>query len=205
MTTPDTPTLLLTTARRLFAQHGYAGTSIRQITSHARTNLGAVTYHFGSKERLYEAVLTGVVAPLAERILAAASSRGDPLDRLGAVIRAYFAHFAEYPDMPLFMVQQLVPSGPLPPPLLRAQQLIRDAIVSLIQAGQEAGVIRAGNPMLFAISIVSQPAFIFLARRPVAQVTGLDPDRPEVRGLLAEHAVTFVRQALVTNPEAIPK
>jgi AcrR family transcriptional regulator len=203
MKTSDTAALLFTTARRLFAERGYAGTSIRDITSRAKANLGAVTYHFGSKEKLYEAVLAGVADPLAGRVLAAAATAGDSLDRIGAVIRAYFAHFGEYPDMPFFMMQQLVLSGPFPAPLARVQQQVRDCILGLIRSGQQSGQIRPGPPMLLAMSIVSQPVFIFLARRAVAQVAGLDPERPEVREQLANHTVTFVRQALAANLGAV--
>ncbi|HSG82026.1 MAG TPA: helix-turn-helix domain-containing protein, partial [Gemmatimonadota bacterium] len=54
-----TPTAeaLLRAAHHLFARFGYDGTSVRAITREAGSNLGAVTYHFGSKEALYDSVL----------------------------------------------------------------------------------------------------------------------------------------------------
>jgi AcrR family transcriptional regulator len=54
----DTRTRILDTAERLFAEHGYAGTSLRHIISEAGVNLAAVHYHFRSKEGLLEAVVT---------------------------------------------------------------------------------------------------------------------------------------------------
>lgn len=44
---------ILTTAESLFAQHGYAGVSLRQITAAAAVNVAAVNYHFYDCERLY--------------------------------------------------------------------------------------------------------------------------------------------------------
>ncbi|MBW1802314.1 MAG: TetR/AcrR family transcriptional regulator [Deltaproteobacteria bacterium] len=44
---------LLEKAETLFAQRGYHGVSIREITASARCNMGAVNYHFGSKKNLY--------------------------------------------------------------------------------------------------------------------------------------------------------
>lgn len=44
---------LLDSAERLFAQHGLAATSVREITAQAGTNLAAVNYHFGGKRQLY--------------------------------------------------------------------------------------------------------------------------------------------------------
>jgi len=47
---------ILAAAEDLFAQHGFAGTSLRQVTSRADVNIAAVNYHFGSKENLVNEV-----------------------------------------------------------------------------------------------------------------------------------------------------
>ena len=54
-TKPADPTQerLLNEAERLFADKGYDGVSLREITAAAGTHLAAVNYHFGSKKNLY--------------------------------------------------------------------------------------------------------------------------------------------------------
>jgi AcrR family transcriptional regulator len=47
---------ILDAAETLFAQHGFGGTSLRQVTSQADVNIAAVNYHFGSKENLVNEV-----------------------------------------------------------------------------------------------------------------------------------------------------
>ena len=47
---------ILGAAEELFAQHGFLGTSLRQVTSRADVNIAAVNYHFGSKENLINEV-----------------------------------------------------------------------------------------------------------------------------------------------------
>jgi len=47
---------ILGVAETLFARHGFAGASLRQVTAAAKVNLAAVNYHFGSKESLIEEV-----------------------------------------------------------------------------------------------------------------------------------------------------
>ncbi|HVZ13903.1 MAG TPA: helix-turn-helix domain-containing protein, partial [Bauldia sp.] len=47
---------ILTAAEQLFAQRGFDGASLRQLTAAAGVNLAAVNYHFGSKDRLVEEV-----------------------------------------------------------------------------------------------------------------------------------------------------
>ena len=45
-------------------EHGFEATSLRSLTSAASVNLAAVNYHFGSKEELFQAVLTRRLDPM---------------------------------------------------------------------------------------------------------------------------------------------
>ena len=47
---------ILGAAEDLFAQFGFSGTSLRQVTSRADVNIAAVNYHFGSQENLVNEV-----------------------------------------------------------------------------------------------------------------------------------------------------
>ena len=57
---------ILKAAARIFAEHGYEGASIRSIVANADVNQAAINYHFGSKEGLYRAVLSGALQALLE-------------------------------------------------------------------------------------------------------------------------------------------
>src|SRR5262245_47872957 len=60
----ETRNRLLDAAEALFMEHGFEATSLRAITAAADANLAAVNYHFGSKEALFEAVLTRRLDPM---------------------------------------------------------------------------------------------------------------------------------------------
>ncbi|MBS0211567.1 MAG: TetR family transcriptional regulator [Proteobacteria bacterium] len=62
---------ILGAAEDLFAQFGFAGTSLRQVTSHAEVNVAAVNYHFGSKENLVAEVFRRRLDDLSEKRLSA--------------------------------------------------------------------------------------------------------------------------------------
>ncbi|WP_432459463.1 TetR/AcrR family transcriptional regulator [Agarivorans sp. QJM3NY_25] len=57
MVRQGTKSKILDAAERLFAERGFADTSLRLITSEAEVNLASVNYHFGSKKELIQAVL----------------------------------------------------------------------------------------------------------------------------------------------------
>jgi AcrR family transcriptional regulator len=71
--TPDrspTRVRILDAAELLFMEHGYEATTLRQITATAGVNLAAVNYHFGSKDDLFEAVLTRRLDPMNQERIA---------------------------------------------------------------------------------------------------------------------------------------
>lgn len=59
---------ILDAAQSLFAETGFNGTSLRQITSQAEVNLASVNYHFGSKKELIQAVLQRYLVVLMPRL-----------------------------------------------------------------------------------------------------------------------------------------
>jgi AcrR family transcriptional regulator len=59
-----TKSRILDAAEALFLAGGFDATSLRAITTAAGVNLAAVNYHFGSKEELFEAVLTRRLDPM---------------------------------------------------------------------------------------------------------------------------------------------
>jgi AcrR family transcriptional regulator len=58
---------LLIVAERLFAQRGIGFVSVRDITTAARANTAAISYHFGSKDGLLEAIVVERAAQLGKR------------------------------------------------------------------------------------------------------------------------------------------
>lgn len=68
MSQSDTITRILEAAAALFAERGYAETSLRTITSTANVNLAAVNYHFGSKKALIQAVFAQFLDPFCARL-----------------------------------------------------------------------------------------------------------------------------------------
>jgi AcrR family transcriptional regulator len=92
----NTKDRILGAAEELFAQHGFAGTSLREVTSRADVNIAAVNYHFGSKENLVNEVFRRRMDEMSERRLsllnqALDEKKGDLEAILGAFIQPALA------------------------------------------------------------------------------------------------------------------
>ena len=68
---------LVATARRLFAEKGFAATSTEEILAAAAVSRGALYHHFASKTDLFQATFEAVEDDLTARILAAATGSGE--------------------------------------------------------------------------------------------------------------------------------
>ena len=200
----STSEAVLLAARRLFAQRGFEGATVRSITAEAGANLGAVTYHFGSKDALHQAVLDQALTPLRIRLAETASSPGAPLDQIEAVLRALFAHLGEHPDLPRLMLQQLATGDRLPGIVRQTMQANIGLIAGLIREGQDQGSIRAGDAQHLALSVGGQPIFLALLRNALHQAVALDQDDPATRQHLVDSVVGFVRAGLAAEPETRP-
>ena len=81
---------ILGAAEVLFARHGFAGASLRQVTSAANVNLAAVNYHFGSKENLINEVFRRRLDELnAQRLQALNTARARADFTLEAALAAF--------------------------------------------------------------------------------------------------------------------
>jgi AcrR family transcriptional regulator len=81
---------LLAAARRLFAEQGYAATSLEDVADAAGVTKGAVYHHFKGKQDLFRAVYEREQQALAEVSFAAYQRRRDPRQGFHDACRAFF-------------------------------------------------------------------------------------------------------------------
>lgn len=187
---------LLDASRKLFSDNGFDGASVRAITQLAGANLGAVTYHFGSKEALYAAVLESLFNNLAERVTGAAAGAGPARQRLEQIVHAFFAFFEQYPEAPRLMIRHLASAGVPPEAAVRQFRRVPQAIMAVVQEGQAKGEFREVDPLLATFTLASQAVWFAVVRRTIAAVTGLPLDRPEMAAAMERHIKDVVGRAL---------
>lgn len=200
----STESALLKAATELFVTRGYAATSIRAITDRAGVNLGAVTYHYGTKDALYQAVAASLLEPFRNHVATTAQAPGVPLDRLESLVRAVFEYLHAHPELPRFIVQQLAGVRPVPPAVQSALEANHRVIAELISDGQRDGTIRQGNARLLALSVVAQPIWMTVVREFLQQTVGVDQDDPRTRAEVIDTAMRFVRAGLADHRGPTP-
>jgi AcrR family transcriptional regulator len=80
--TEATRTALVGTARRLFAEKGYAATSTEEILGAAGVSRGAMYHHFTDKRALFRAAFEAVENDLTARVIEAAFTEPAPFGQL---------------------------------------------------------------------------------------------------------------------------
>jgi AcrR family transcriptional regulator len=123
---------VLGAARALFAERGYEPATIRDIAKGAGMSTGAVFANFQDKAELFEAVLSGDLAKLAETMKAAAASETTLRARLMATLSAGYHGSLE--QLPL--VQAVVSRSWFQP--VAAEMRTRAAITPLLSVVTDA-------------------------------------------------------------------
>lgn len=114
---------LLNAAERLFARHGYDGVGMRVLAAEAQVNLGAATYHFGSKENLYIETVMRCLRPISEERIkllrqAEATAKGKPVPLetiIDCMLRPPFMTALERPHFSTLIARNLF----MPPPFIQ--------------------------------------------------------------------------------------
>jgi AcrR family transcriptional regulator len=99
MTVGSRYTAILDAAEQLFADHGFDGVSMRQVAQRAKVGLGLVTYHFPSKEGLFDQVVGRRAEALNEARREALAELDEPsLELLIATFFQPYRNFIETGD-----------------------------------------------------------------------------------------------------------
>ncbi|MDD7970823.1 TetR/AcrR family transcriptional regulator [Roseinatronobacter alkalisoli] len=87
----ETRRALISAARALFLEKGYAATGTPEVVARAGLTRGALYHHFKDKQALFLAVVEAEAAQIAAGIAAGSADAQTPLAALNAGAQAYFA------------------------------------------------------------------------------------------------------------------
>jgi AcrR family transcriptional regulator len=80
---------LVTAARALFAEHGYAGVGTEEVVRRAGVTRGALYHHFRDKQDLFRAVFEQTEDEIMQTIVSRVEGIADPMEELATGVRAF--------------------------------------------------------------------------------------------------------------------
>lgn len=89
---------ILAAARVEFAEAGYAGARMDEITARTRTSKRMIYYYFGSKEGLFTAVLEEAYREIRQQELLLDAEEQDPVEAMRRLAELTFDHHEAHPD-----------------------------------------------------------------------------------------------------------
>ncbi len=135
-------THILDVAERLFAAHGFDGTSVRDIAKEADVNVAMISYYFGSKDKLLESIFkkrAEFIKIQIETLLTDTSLT--PIEKVNKVIDAFIDKILHMQNFHKLVVclQVTEHAGVISKAMNETKRRNHEMIHKLIQEGQKKG------------------------------------------------------------------
>lgn len=193
---------ILDAAERLFAHDGFERTTLEQVARAAGLSRGTPRYFFGSKEQLYQAVLTRLFTSLEElgRMAAAAAAPGNFEELVANATRRFLAFLAERPAFVLLLERESLAGSELLatfPAQVHGLGFAVDAVAEQLPGAERS---EAALAVLSLIALCLFP----VAHPHLVRALGMDPTSEAFREALAEHVPRLLTRGL-RPPDAAPR
>ena len=90
---------ILQVAEKLFAEKGFDGTTVRDILKAAKINIAMVSYYFGSKDKMLEALIQFRTEDLSIKIENLIKESLSPLEKMNRLIEFYISRINQNKDI----------------------------------------------------------------------------------------------------------
>lgn len=146
---------LIQVAIDLFAAHGYAGTSIRDIANVTGHSVSNVYHYFENKEALWLAILEHSSRGIPERLRRAAQAPGESIERFTRMLHAHLKESVKHRrEAKIFFIDEERLSRRGKKINQRVQREIFNLYKNQLLLLQEEGAVKNSNPSVMAFNIL---------------------------------------------------
>ncbi|MDR1120996.1 MAG: TetR family transcriptional regulator [Dysgonamonadaceae bacterium] len=197
--TLDVKDRILNASRELFVQHGYNGTSIRDIATASDTNIAHVKYYFQSKNKLFEQIFDEAFDILVNRVFSILNSDLSFSEMLESWINAYYEILPEYPQIPIFILNELNHNSEHLIALVKKHEPeeIFVKITEKLAVEVKKGNIKEISSIDFCLNVISLAVFPFILEGIVIKVANISS--ADYHAVLQRHkklVIHFITAAL---------
>lgn len=160
-----------------FAAKGYEAASLRAIGRRADVSQPLISYHFGSKDGLWDAVKAEVVTLARTSLMAEVAKRSDAADRVEAAILAFFAHASATPQARRIGLWAQLRGNEQ----FEGEAEMLSMVTVLVKQVQARGLLRDDIPAEHLIWNFRSAVYEWVSNRErICSAFGWDPDDPAV-------------------------
>ena len=141
----DKQIAIIDIAEKLFSVKGFDGTSVREIAHDAGVNVAMISYYFGSKEKLMEAVFEHKSNKMRLKVETLVQNDSiAPLQKINTLIDDYVDKFIEQKNLHIIMMREQLTenSTMVADMILELKKRNLDSVKLLIHDGQKKGVFK---------------------------------------------------------------
>jgi AcrR family transcriptional regulator len=146
---------LLTASLKLIEAEGLSAVSLRRVAREAGVSPGAPYHHFKDRAAVLAALAAQGFRMLADDLAAATSDTTDPVERLGALIRAYLGFARRQPAYYRLMFRPELSEARLDPEAKEAEHAAEACLESTVTALVESGRIPSAQAKPLTVLIWS--------------------------------------------------
>lgn len=156
---------IIAAAKKIFTQKGYSATKVRDIAAEADINLSLVNYYFRSKEKLFELIMTENIEKLFHKIGPVLNDEKTSLrEKVSFIVEHYINMLIENPDLPVFIVNEVMSGSNKIPAITSKKELIRQSnFYKQVWKLREEGRI-SYHPLQFMMNLLGMLVMPFLGR-----------------------------------------
>jgi len=181
-----------------FAHRGYGGARVDAIAARTRTSKRMIYYYFGSKERLYLAVLEEAYASIRRQEATLDLEHQAPEQALAALVASTFDYYHAHPEFVRLVMNENIMDGVH---MKRSKTIgtlnltVIDALKRLLTRGRKAGVFKPGiDPIELHMTISALGIFTVANRATFSTIFKLDMSSPKALATRRREIVALVLQ-----------
>lgn len=161
---------ILSEAGRLFAEKGFYGVGIREITAAAAVNSSAVSYYFGGKYGLYCAVIANVAAMLTSSLISREIQRLSPHEIIKLYAETVKNIHCRYPYFVRLLYHELLlPTDVMGRFAAETLQPVVSILRHALETGKKNGIFKADLDTDKAIMMLTGAINFYYLARPIHQ------------------------------------
>ena len=174
----------------IIANEGFQNITIRKIATMAGVNVGAVNYHFGSKEKVLNEALEHVMIQMKKIFNCLKDNGKTPEERLEVFIQKYLKTLFKYPDPVKNLIHQSIHEHGV---TNSYQEYLKNEGIELIKNTIHEIKSDEGEAVLVmrTIQLLGSMAFPVLLGKRAVDIFGMDVNKPENQRIYADLLVHY--------------